>query len=125
MGLFTRKKKEEKEETFRWKVLDKQEDFKTIDEESKTKPVLLFKHSTRCGISSGVLNRFKKEYEDLSQEASIYYLDLLNHRDLSNEIASRYQVMHQSPQLVVVKEGKAISHASHYDILELDITSLY
>ena len=82
---------------------------------SNTKPVLIFKHSTTCSISRMALKNFEREF-DLQEEITPYFLDLLNHRDISNEIASKFEVIHQSPQIVLIKEGKAIYNASHENI---------
>ncbi len=61
------------------------------------KPVLLFKHSTRCSISRMALKEFENDF-NLSSKVTPYFLDLLEHRDISNEIALRFGVVHQSPQ---------------------------
>ena len=90
-----------------------------IEERSKNKPQLIFKHSTRCGISRMVLNQFIDMY-DLNLNADLYYLDLLNYRDVSNEVGYRFQVMHQSPQLLVVRHGITVAHASHGAINDLN-----
>lgn len=82
---------------------------------SSQKPAVIFKHSTRCSISRMALKRFEAEY-DLDDTVDIYFLDLLEHRDISNEIASRFGVYHQSPQLLLIKEGKSIYDVSHSDI---------
>ncbi|WP_372744661.1 bacillithiol system redox-active protein YtxJ [Lutibacter sp.] len=76
----------------------------------------IFKHSTRCGISRMVLKNFENEFDIPASEVTMYYLDLLNFRDLSNAIATDFNVMHQSPQLVLIKSGKVIYNASHGDI---------
>jgi bacillithiol system protein YtxJ len=80
--------------------------------ESTEKPVLIFKHSTRCGISRNVLKRFENEF-DLDGKVIPYFLDLLEHRSISNAIANRFGIIHQSPQLIVIKDGNAIYDASH------------
>lgn len=82
--------------------------------------VLLFKHSTRCSISSMALNRLESKWND-TENIPAYYLDLLNHRDISNEIASLYSVEHASPQVLLIKNGICIYHASHTDISAADI----
>jgi bacillithiol system protein YtxJ len=82
---------------------------------SSQKPIVIFKHSTRCSISRMVLKRFESEY-DLDESIDTYFLDLLEHRDISNEIASRFGVYHQSPQLILIKDGKAIYDVSHESI---------
>ena len=92
------------------------EQFDEIDEISQTKPVVLFKHSTRCIISRTVLKQFDADFNFSEDKLDWYVLDLLNHRDLSNEIASRYNVVHQSPQIVVIRNGKAVFNESHDSI---------
>jgi bacillithiol system protein YtxJ len=82
---------------------------------SHAQPVVIFKHSTRCSISRMALKQFENEFE-LEGSVTPYFLDLLNHRDISNEIATRFEVYHQSPQLLLIKEGKAVYDASHSDI---------
>lgn len=82
---------------------------------SGEKPIVIFKHSTRCSVSRMALKQFENEF-DLADEVDTYFLDLISYRDVSNEIASRFQVIHQSPQLVLIKEGKSVYDASHSDI---------
>ena len=84
-----------------------------VDEISHTKPVVLFKHSTRCSISRFALKRFDAAYDFTEEQMDWYLLDLLEYRDVSNAIATRYDVMHQSPQILVIKNGKAIFTTSH------------
>jgi bacillithiol system protein YtxJ len=86
-----------------------------IMELSHQQPVVIFKHSTRCSISRMALKQFENEF-DLEGIVTPYYLDLLNHRDISQEIATRFEVYHQSPQLLLIKEGKSIYDVSHSDI---------
>lgn len=95
----------------------------TIKERSNAKTQIIFKHSTRCGISRMVINQFKKEYQLQVDEADLYYLDLLNHRDISNAIADQFNVMHESPQLLVIKNGKVVSHGSHSGINSMELKS--
>ncbi|WP_033961928.1 bacillithiol system redox-active protein YtxJ [Psychroserpens jangbogonensis] len=92
-----------------------------IEKHSKTKTQVIFKHSTRCGISSMVMNQFVSMY-DLDSNLDLYYLDLLSHRDVSNEVGYKFQVMHQSPQLLIVKNGTTVAHASHGGINEIDLS---
>lgn len=112
---------EEIKETAKFYTLDKMEQFDEIDEISQTKPVVLFKHSTRCSISRMALKQFDAEFNYPEEKIDWYLLDLLNHRDLSNEIASRYNVMHQSPQIIVIRNGKAVFNASHDSISAEDL----
>jgi bacillithiol system protein YtxJ len=82
---------------------------------SSQKPVVIFKHSTRCSISRMALKQFENEF-NMGDTVAVYFLDLLEHRDISNEIASRFGVYHQSPQLLLIKEGKCVYDVSHSDI---------
>jgi bacillithiol system protein YtxJ len=82
---------------------------------SSQKPVVIFKHSTRCIVSRTALKQFENEF-DLENQVEAYFLDLLEHRDISNEIASRFGVYHQSPQLLLIKGGKSVYDVSHSDI---------
>ena len=84
-----------------------------IDEISHTKSVVLFKHSTRCSISRFALKRFDAEFNYDEDKIDWFLLDLLNHRDISNEMANRYNVQHQSPQIIVVRNGKAVFSSTH------------
>ncbi|WP_367753301.1 bacillithiol system redox-active protein YtxJ [Flavobacterium sp. WC2421] len=82
---------------------------------SNEKPVAIFKHSTRCSVSRMALKQFENEF-DSSDKVTPYFLDLIAYREVSNEIANRFGVQHQSPQLLLIKDGKAIYNASHSDI---------
>lgn len=82
---------------------------------SHEKKVLVFKHSTRCSISRFALKQFENEF-NLQDVMDSYFLDLITYREISNEIATRFGVQHQSPQLILIKNGKAIYDASHSDI---------
>lgn len=73
----------------------------------------VFKHSTRCSISSVAKNRLER---DSDESTEVYYLDLLAYRSLSDHIASVSGVQHESPQLIIFRDGKAIGHASHFEI---------
>jgi monothiol bacilliredoxin len=108
------------EKVLPWQPLSDVSQLSTIEERSKTKTQLIFKHSTRCGISSMVMKQFVSAY-DLDSNADLYYLDLLNYRDVSNEVGYKFQVMHQSPQLLVIKNGVVVAHASHGGINEMNL----
>jgi bacillithiol system protein YtxJ len=82
---------------------------------SNEKPVAIFKHSTRCSVSRMALKQFENKFNS-SDKVTPYFLDLIAYRDISNEIANRFGVTHQSPQLILIKEGKAIYNVSHSDI---------
>lgn len=86
-----------------------------IESISNVKPIVIFKHSTRCSISRMALKQFEKEY-DLDETVDAFFLDLIAYRDVSNEIANRFNVYHESPQLILIKDGKAVYDVSHSDI---------
>jgi bacillithiol system protein YtxJ len=86
-----------------------------ISQISNEKPVIIFKHSTRCSISRMALKQFENEF-DLSDKVTPYFLDLITFRDISNEIASRFEVVHQSPQLLLIIGGKSVYDVSHSSI---------
>lgn len=119
MGIFNKllgNNKDTTESAIPWMVLTDVMQLEELATVSVNKPVLIFKHSTRCGISRMVLKQFEKEYDFDESRVQPYFLDLLSHRDISNAIAERFQVVHQSPQILVIKNGKCIFAASHHEI---------
>lgn len=106
---------EETNSKINWLQLTDISQLDEIEDASNSKLVVIFKHSTRCSISRMALRQFENEFE-ANENVLSYYLDLLNHRDISNEIASRFSVVHQSPQLLIVSKEKCIYNASHSDI---------
>lgn len=96
-----------------WKNLNSINQLEDIQVESKDKLTVLFKHSTRCGISLHAKHKLESDWNFKEGDLNFYYLDLLNHRDVSNEIAQRYNVVHQSPQIILLKGGEAIFDTSH------------
>lgn len=107
--------KDLKENKINWNELTDLGQLNEIIALSNEKPVAIFKHSTQCSVSRMALKQFENEFNS-SDKVTPYFLDLIAHRDISNAIASRFGVTHQSPQLIVVKEGKAIYNVSHSDI---------
>ncbi|WP_415327253.1 bacillithiol system redox-active protein YtxJ [Chryseobacterium sp. MMS23-Vi53] len=99
-----------------WKKIESEQDLANALEKSFENRIAIFKHSTSCFISKTVLRNFEKEIESSNQKADLYYLDLLAYRPISNKIAEDLDVTHQSPQLIVIENGKAINNASHQDI---------
>ena len=84
--------------------------------ESFQKPVVLFKHSTRCSISSMAKGRLERSWSFPEKDVTPYYLDLIKYRAVSNEIADLFHVRHESPQLLLMKNGEVVFHTSHNDI---------
>lgn len=110
-------KKETKDSTDKlWKQITSVKDLDEAVAESYHRKVFVFKHSTRCFISKTVLRNFENEMKDSGHDYAYYFLDLLAHRDISNHIAERFCVEHQSPQLIVLQDGKVVHHASHQSI---------
>ncbi|WP_027376246.1 bacillithiol system redox-active protein YtxJ [Kaistella palustris] len=99
-----------------WKEIKDETDLNKAVAESFEKKVAIFKHSTRCFISKTVLKNFEQEVRESEKEVSYYFLDLIAHRDISNRIAAELDVTHQSPQLIVLEQGKAVKDASHQSI---------
>ena len=89
-----------------------------------TKPSILFKHSTRCSISSMAKNRLETGLDSLSQKFNVYYLDLIQYRSISNRIAEIFSVEHASPQVLVVNNGECIYNASHSQINPKEMENL-
>ncbi len=102
-----------------WIVLSEEDQLEKIKEQSRQQPVVVFKHSTRCSISSMAKNRLERE--TAPADTAFYFLDLLRHRSLSNKIASDFQVHHESPQILVIKNGECIYEDSHNGINMRDI----
>ncbi len=119
MGIFNKlfgsEEKESKEEkqALPWQELKSIAQLDTIAKASETRTQAIFKHSTRCGISRMVIRNFENSFDIPEGQVDLYYLDLLNHRDISSEIAATFQVFHESPQFIVIRNGVAVHHASH------------
>ncbi|HTH29991.1 MAG TPA: bacillithiol system redox-active protein YtxJ [Lacibacter sp.] len=97
-----------------WIPLRSQEQLEEIIALSNNQPQVIFKHSTRCNISSVAKNRLERATS--SGEAAFYYLDLISYRPLSNFVADRFAVEHESPQILVIKNGKCVYNESHMGI---------
>jgi bacillithiol system protein YtxJ len=99
-----------------WIPLVAESDLDTVAARSHQTPCVLFKHSTRCNISSLAKARLERDWSFTEQEVAAYYLDLLAYRPISAKIAERFDVHHQSPQVLLVVNGECIYDASHLDI---------
>ncbi len=99
-----------------WTPLVHPDQLEKVIQDSQSRPQVIFKHSTSCGISSMVLRRFEKQGGILGKQANFLFLDLHSYREISNEVAQQFQVYHQSPQLLIIKNGITVAHASHYEI---------
>lgn len=100
-----------------WNNLTNENQLEQIKEESHNQPVMILKHSTTCSISATTLSRLERAWkEDESKGLKPYYLDLLKLRPISNKIAQEFDVEHESPQILIIKDGKSIYDASHFNI---------
>ena len=115
MGLFSRKTGENKK-SINWTELTSVAQLDDVITMSEEKPVMLFKHSTRCSISAMALNRVEGDWSFSEEEITPFYLDLIAHRDVSAAIADKFNVFHASPQMIVVKSGKSVLDSSHNSI---------
>lgn len=99
-----------------WIPLRKNHQLEEIIERSNQVPCLIFKHSTRCNISSMAKYRLEEDWEFKVDDIEPYYLDLIRYRDISNAIAENFSVVHESPQVLLIKDGECVYDASHLDI---------
>jgi bacillithiol system protein YtxJ len=107
----------EKKKIMNWNTLEHIAQVEQIKVESMKQPVIIFKHSTRCSISAMVWDRLKRNWKkEDNNRLTPYYLDLITHRDLSDLIAKEFGVYHESPQVIIVKDGQATYDNSHMGI---------
>ena len=102
-----------------WIHLTDEEQLKNIVTKSQARPQVVFKHSTRCSISAVALQRLQKSEQPA--EVDFYFLDLISNRNLSNKIAEVFKVQHESPQVLVIKDGQCVYNESHLGISMMDI----
>jgi bacillithiol system protein YtxJ len=108
-----------------WTALNTEKQIGQIKEESRIQPVLIFKHSTRCAISGTALSRLERNWR--AEEVTpmkMYYLDLLSYRNVSQQIAELFNVEHESPQVLILKEGNPVYVRSHLSISFNEIQQL-
>ena len=122
MGLFNKffgestTKETTTAEGLNWQVLDSQAGLQEIIRQSSEKPQIIFKHSTRCHISAMVKRGLERTWDIDAETATIHYLDLIRYRPISNQIASDFGVRHESPQILIIKDGVSVYDTSHNDI---------
>ena len=103
----------------KWIHLDTMGALDSITNDSSQRPQVIFKHSTRCSISIMVKSRLEKS--QAPDNIDFHYLDLLNYRDVSNHIAEQFHVHHESPQILLIKNGDCIYSESQHAIFMEDI----
>lgn len=100
-----------------WNHINDLSELDSLDKTSFTQAVFIFKHSTSCSISAMALGRIELKWQSEDHlKLKPFFLDLLKYRSVSDEISKRYGVTHQSPQVLMIREGKCIYNASHTDI---------
>jgi bacillithiol system protein YtxJ len=101
----------------KWRKLNDLRQLDEISEQSTKKTILIFKHSTRCAISRTALDRLERNWngEEMG-EVEPYFLDLLSYRDISNQVAHQFNIEHESPQLMLIKDKAVVFERSHFDI---------
>jgi len=116
--MFWKKESKEKKEikAVNWHELTDLSQLETIKEQSHKQPVLIYKHSTRCSISSMTLGRLERSWNEDLDAVKVYYLDLISYRQVSNAIADVFGVYHESPQVILIENGNAIYDDSHMAI---------
>jgi len=100
-----------------WIRIERLQQLDEIQNESQQQPVLIFKHSTRCSTSRMSLDRLERNWNEKDlPSVKPYFLDLLSYRDISNQIADTFGVQHESPQVILVVNGKSVLDLSHFEI---------
>ncbi len=99
-----------------WIPLQESAQLDQIVDRSRTVPCVIFKHSTRCSISSMAKYRLEENWNFQPNEVEVYYLDLIQYRSISAQVADRFSVYHESPQLLLLRNGECTYDASHLDI---------
>lgn len=79
-------------------------------------PRLLYKHSLTCGTSGWAMEELRDLASTAGQDVRIGIVLVQPGRDVSNEIARRFGVRHESPQILLVHDGKAVWVASHHSV---------
>ncbi len=97
-----------------WTRLNSEEQLNEIKQRSATVPQVIFKHSSRCSTSAMVLNRLERS--EAPAAIDFYFLDLISYRSLSQKIAEEFQVSHESPQVLLIKDGECVYDESHMGI---------
>ncbi len=116
MGFWNKKSEAKNTEHINWQLLNSEEGLANVIEKSSDKPQIIFKHSTTCSISAMAKRRLERQWNIEETQAEIHYLDLLSYRSISNKVAADLGVTHQSPQIIIIKNGQAIFDTSHNDI---------
>ena len=120
-SIFSNSNNQSLQEAVNWINLTNLDEITDIKTLSISESIFIFKHSTRCGISRIVKKQFEKLLLQNKNNIKVYYLDLLKYRNVSDAVSEVFQVRHQSPQLLIIRNEVAVKHASHYDITTISI----
>jgi bacillithiol system protein YtxJ len=102
-----------------WIALTEIGQIEDIVKSSKQQPIVIFKHSSRCGTSDMV--KMRLERSEQPENIDFYFLDLIRYREISNTISEAFNVYHESPQVLLIKGGECIYDESHHAIYMDDI----
>ena len=118
------KQRESNDSSMEWIELKETGQIEEIISESQEQPILIFKHSVRCGTSAMALDRLQRSWDNSEMGTlKTYFLDLIRYREVSNEVAHRFEVWHQSPQILIIYQGTCVYDTSHMGISYQDVRS--
>jgi len=104
-----------------WTAINSKDVLDAAIEKSFSHPILIYKHSIRCSLSSIVKSRMERGWGQEPLNIDCYFLDLINFRDLSNQVAERFGVAHESPQILIIADGTCVDHMSHLAVTHQNI----
>ena len=99
-----------------WIHLSEPEQLNELISESSSIPIVIYKHSSRCGLSFITESKLEEGWETLQPKVKLYFLDLIRYREVSSAVAKRFNVRHQSPQILIIKNGVCVYDTSHHEI---------
>jgi len=105
-----------KSDRSQWREISASSELKGIDEASYEKIQFIYKHSSRCATSYFALRNLQDLSEEIRKVADLYIVDVIGQRSLSNEISSHYDVRHESPQVILIREGRVGWNGSHGEV---------
>lgn len=108
-----------------WNTLLKSAQVSDLIETSYQKPCVIFKHSTRCSVSAIAKYRLENDWNLSGAEVAPYFVDVISQRAISNEVATTFGVYHESPQLLIIRNGECVYDASHLDISSQDLRASF
>lgn len=120
-SIFSNSNNQSLQEAVNWINLTNLDEITDIKTLSISESIFIFKHSTRCGISRIVKKKFEKLLLQNKNNIKVYYLDLFKYRNVSDAVSEVFQVKHESPQLLIIRNEEAVKHISHYDITTISI----